>query len=83
MDTNRTDQKRDPETGDWISDLKPGASQEAKQDKRSEDSFPASDPAVKTGVTGFVPVPDETEAAVEGSAEATARDAREDLPRQG
>ena len=49
------DDKRDPETGDWISDLKPGASDEAKSDKAVEDTFPASDPPNATGaVTGFI-----------------------------
>lgn len=54
MDTNRTDQKQDKETGDWISDLKPGATTDAKVDKGVEDTFPASDPATKTGTTGFI-----------------------------
>lgn len=84
MDKNkdRTHQHRDAD-GNWTSELKPGATQTAKQDKRLEDTFPASDPAVKSGITGFVPVPDETEAAVEGPGKAAARNAREDLPRQG
>jgi len=49
-----TDQKRDRETGDWVSDLKPGATTEAKVDKSVEDTFPASDPAQKSGPTGFI-----------------------------
>ena len=54
MDKDKTDQKRDSETGDWVSDLKPGAGTEAKVDKGVEDTFPASDPAPKTGTTGFI-----------------------------
>jgi hypothetical protein len=53
-DKDRTDQKRDRETGDWVSDLKPGATTEAKVDKAVEDTFPASDPAQKSGTTGFI-----------------------------
>ena len=59
MDKDKTDQKREAD-GHWVSDLKPGSTEGAKQDKRSEDSFPASDPAVKSGTTGFVPVPEES-----------------------
>lgn len=81
MDQDKTDQKRDAD-GHWVSDLKPGASQAAKQDKRLEDTFPASDPAVKSGTTGFV-APDGTELTTEGPGKAEARNAREDLPRQG
>lgn len=52
---NDVDDKRDPETGDWISDLKPGATDEAKSDKAVADTFPASDPPNLTGaVTGFI-----------------------------
>jgi hypothetical protein len=54
MDTDRTDQKRDRETGHWVSDLKPGATTEAKVDKSVEDTFPASDPVHKAGETGFI-----------------------------
>ena len=54
MDKNQTDQKQDKETGDWVSELKPGATPSAKLDKANEDSFPASDPAVKSGTTGFI-----------------------------
>lgn len=54
MDKDKTDQKRDHETGAWVSDLKPGAGTEAKVDKGVEDTFPASDPAQKTGTTGFI-----------------------------
>jgi hypothetical protein len=55
MSTDKTDQKRDRETGDWVSDLKPGAGREAKADKAVEDTFPASDPAnMNSGTTGFI-----------------------------
>jgi ElaB/YqjD/DUF883 family membrane-anchored ribosome-binding protein len=54
VDSDRTDQKRDRETGHWVSDLKPGATTEAKVDKGVEDTFPASDPAPKPAVTGFI-----------------------------
>ncbi|MFC7735059.1 hypothetical protein ACFQX4_04240 [Roseomonas sp. GCM10028921] len=54
MSSDTTDQKQDRETGDWVSDLKPGAGTEAKVDKSVEDTFPASDPAPKTGATGFI-----------------------------
>ena len=50
-----TSEKQDPETGDWISDLKPGASDDAKADKAVEDTFPASDsPNNSGGTTGFI-----------------------------
>jgi hypothetical protein len=54
MDNDKTHQKRDRETGDWVSDLKPGATTEAKVDKGVEDTFPASDPAPKPVATGFI-----------------------------
>jgi ElaB/YqjD/DUF883 family membrane-anchored ribosome-binding protein len=54
MDKDTTHQKRDRETGDWVSDLKPGATTEAKVDKGVEDTFPASDPAPKPVPTGFI-----------------------------
>jgi hypothetical protein len=54
MDMGRTDQKRDHETGHWVSDLQPGATADAKLDKGVEDTFPASDPAPKSGATGFI-----------------------------
>ena len=54
MDKDKTDQKRDRETGDWVSDLKPGATGNAKVEKGLEDTFPASDPAHPTGTTGFI-----------------------------
>jgi len=54
MDNDKTDPKRDKETGDWVSDLKPGAGREAKVDKGMEDTFPASDPAPKHDSTGFI-----------------------------
>lgn len=50
-----TSEKQDPETGDWISDLEPGASKDAKADKAVEDTFPASDsPNMTGGATGFI-----------------------------
>ena len=67
MDQDRTDQKRDEETGHWISDLRPGATHEAKLDKGVEDTFPASDPAHKGGATGFI-FPDGRDTAVHGHA---------------
>ena len=54
MDKDKTDQKRDRETGDWVSDLKPGATDNAKVEKGLEDTFPASGPVQKTGTTGFI-----------------------------
>ena len=54
MDKDKTDQKRDAETGDWVSDLKPGATASAKVDKAVEDTFPASDPTHKPVATGFI-----------------------------
>ncbi|WP_043840374.1 hypothetical protein [Muricoccus aerilatus] len=66
MDKDKTDQKRDEETGHWVSDLRPGATPEAKVDKAVEDTFPASDPAHKSGVTGFIS-PDGTDTAVHGN----------------
>jgi hypothetical protein len=54
MDKDKTHQKRDRETGDWVSDLNPGATAEAKLDKGVEDTFPASDPAPKPVATSFI-----------------------------
>jgi ElaB/YqjD/DUF883 family membrane-anchored ribosome-binding protein len=54
VDKDRTHQNQDRETGDWVSDLKPGATTEAKVDKGVEDTFPASDPAPKPVATGFI-----------------------------
>jgi hypothetical protein len=51
---DKTDQRRDHETGDWVSDLKPGATTESKVDKGVEDTFPASDPTMTMGATGFI-----------------------------
>jgi hypothetical protein len=67
MDQDRTDQKRDEETGHWVSDLRPGATHEAKVDKGVEDTFPASDPVHKGGATGFIS-PDGTDTAIHGHA---------------
>ncbi|TPG46440.1 hypothetical protein EAH89_24835 [Roseomonas nepalensis] len=83
MDKDRTDQKRDEETGHWVSDLKPGATHEAKVDKGVEDTFPASDPVQKAGATGFIS-PDGTDTAVHGSlAEHAAAGAAEALVQAG
>ena len=71
MDRDRTDQKRDEETGHWVSDLRPGATHEAKVDKGVEDTFPASDPVHKGGATGFI-FPDGKDTAVHGHAVAQA-----------
>lgn len=73
MDQDRTDQKRDEETGHWVSDLRPGATHEAKLDKAVEDTFPASDPVHKGGVTGFIS-PDGKDTAIHGNA--TVRDSQ-------
>jgi len=67
MDKDRTDQKRDEETGHWVSDLRPGATHEAKVDKGIEDTFPASDPVHKSGATGFI-FPDGKDTAIHGHA---------------
>ncbi|TPG49307.1 hypothetical protein EAH89_21600 [Roseomonas nepalensis] len=69
MNQDRTDQKRDEETGHWVSDLKPGATHEAKLDKGVEDTFPASDPVHKGGATGFIS-PDGRDTAIHGQAAA-------------
>lgn len=75
MDKDRTDQKRDEETGHWVSDLKPGATHEAKVDKGVEDTFPASDPVHKGGATGFIS-PDGKDTAIHGHAVARAGQGR-------
>ncbi|WP_198383780.1 hypothetical protein [Roseomonas sp. KE2513] len=67
MNQDRTDQKRDEETGHWVSDLHAGATSEAKVDKGVEDTFPASDPVHKGGATGFIS-PDGTDTAIHGQA---------------
>jgi hypothetical protein len=55
MASDKLNEKQDPETGDWISDLEPGASTDTKADKAAEDTFPASDPAnAGAGTTGFI-----------------------------
>jgi hypothetical protein len=52
---SETNEKQDPETGDWISDLPENANTDAKADKAAEDTFPASDPAnASAGTTGFI-----------------------------
>jgi ElaB/YqjD/DUF883 family membrane-anchored ribosome-binding protein len=67
MDNDKTHQERDRETGDWVSDLKPGATTEAKVDKGVEDTFPASDPAPKPVATGFISPDGEDTARATGS----------------
>lgn len=67
MNQDRTDQKRDEETGHWVSDLRPGATHEAKLDKGVEDTFPASDPVHKGGATGFIS-PDGRDTAIQHQA---------------
>ena len=36
MASDKLNEKQDPETGDWISDLEPGASTDTKADKAAE-----------------------------------------------
>lgn len=67
MDKDRRDQRRDEETGHWVSDLRPGATHEAKVDKGIEDTFPASDPVHRSGATGFIS-PDGRDTAIHGHA---------------
>lgn len=70
MSSEKMDERRDLETGQWVSDLEAGASTEAKVDKAIKDTFPASDPVQETGVTGFI-LPDGEDTA-EGTGERAA-----------
>lgn len=74
---------KDRQTGEYVSDLTHGASADAKLEKELKDTFPASDPVAPKVITGFVAEPDVKEKIIEGGGVAEARNAREDLPRQG
>ncbi|WP_426958531.1 hypothetical protein [Muricoccus radiodurans] len=78
-----TDMRQPRQGAEYVSDLKPGAGTDAKLDKEVKDTFPASDPISPKVITGFVATPDVNEKIIEGEGKAEARNAREDLPRQG
>jgi hypothetical protein len=77
------EEKRLRETGGWAPGLQPGTGRGDELDKALEDGAPPVDPALGSVVPGFVAEPDPLETLIEGDAVAMARDAREDLPRQG
>jgi len=78
------EEKRLRETGGWPEGVQPGAGNGAELDEALEAEGEGSDPAAHaSAVPGFVPEPDPNEWVIEGGGVAEARNAREDLPRQG
>ncbi|MBP0494433.1 hypothetical protein [Roseomonas indoligenes] len=71
------------ETGGWRHGLRPGIGQGGELDKAAAEGAPEADPATRAPIPGFVDQPDATEAFVEGEGVSQARNAVEDLPRQG
>ncbi|WP_338663491.1 hypothetical protein VQH23_25490 [Pararoseomonas sp. SCSIO 73927] len=71
------------ETGGWRPGLQPGTGRGDELDKAAAEGAPEADPATRSPLPGFTEAPDATEEIVEGEATAMARNATEDLPRQG
>ncbi|MCR0980945.1 hypothetical protein [Roseomonas populi] len=71
------------ETGGWRHGLQPGIGRGDELDKAAAEGAPEADPATRSPIPAFVDQPDATEAFVEGEGVAQARNAAEDLPRQG
>ncbi|WP_424134302.1 hypothetical protein [Roseomonas chloroacetimidivorans] len=71
------------ETGGWTEGVQPGVGRGAELDESLKDGVPESDPAMRSAIPGFVDRADSTEDFVEGPGVAEARNAIEDLPRQG
>ena len=78
----RPEEPRLRETGGWKPGLQPGTGRGAELDEGLKDGVNA-DPAVHSPIPGFVDQADPVEQAVEGAGVAEARNAIEDLPRQG
>ncbi|HEY8611787.1 MAG TPA: hypothetical protein VIL69_10915 [Roseomonas sp.] len=79
----KQEEKRLQETGGWPEGVQPGIGRGAELDEALKEANPGADPAMRSAVPGFVAEPDPTEVFVEGPGVAEARNAREDLPRQG
>ncbi|MBP0447099.1 hypothetical protein J8J14_20185 [Roseomonas sp. SSH11] len=71
------------ETGGWEPGVQPGIGRGAELDEALEKDPTHADPALKSPLPGFVDHPDPVESRIEGEGVATARNAIEDLPRQG
>ena len=71
------------ETGGWKPGLQPGTGRGAELDEALEKGAANADPALRSAVPGFVAEPDPVESFIEGAGVSEARNAREDLPRQG
>lgn len=71
------------ETGGWAPGAQPGIGPGAELDEALAKDPAHADPALRSPLPGFVDHPDETESRIEGEGVANARNAMEDLPRQG
>ena len=78
----RPEEKGLREAGGWKPGLQPGNGRGAEMDEALKNGE-ATDPTLRSPVPGFVDQPDPGEEAIEGSGVAEARNAVEDLPRQG
>jgi len=78
----RPEEKALRDAGGWETGLQPGTGRGAEMDEALKNGD-ESDPALRSSVPGFVAQPDPVEEAIEGSGVAEARNAVEDLPRQG
>ena len=82
-DPRGNDAKVSRETGGWSGGAQPGIGRGAELDRSLGEGAGAADPALDSAVPGFVDRADTTEQAIEGQAVSEARNAIEDLPRQG
>jgi hypothetical protein len=82
-DEGAAEEKALRETGGWRPGLQPGTGRGEELDKAAAEGAPEADPATRSPIPGFVDQPDATEEFVEGEATSMARNATEDLPRQG
>lgn len=78
----RPEEKGLRETGGWKPGLQPGTGRGAEMDEALQGGA-STDPALHSPLPGFVDRADPVEQVVEGSGVAEARNAVEDLPRQG
>jgi len=69
--------------GDWPAGVKPGTGAGDELDRALEKGDRGSDPATRSPLPGLTGEPDAVEAGIEGEGISRARDAIEDLPRQG
>jgi len=68
---------------DWPGGVKPGIGAGDELDRALEKGNRDADPATRSPLPGLTGEPDATEAGIEGEGISRARDAIEDLPRQG